>query len=277
MDTFRLSSSDCEHASDTRKRTWRLSVEKNGVKMQPPGPLQDPFPEESYKDYFKMYVEGPPKWSEFDDRPAQVQTVLDELHKYRNGLLGFLNSLGDEGGIERRIEILEDQQVGQLDSRSSLHTIVWEVLEHRISRVEPELRESIPGPLDANVEGISVVRIIKNGQPMQTNGELEPTTTSLWPKTAKKPIKILLVVSRSIRRGAKDSRDDYEDRVPPDNMSRVLFQIARYLQTRQHHRQIEIYVVRPGTFKELTDQLEAFRQAKTRFDIIHLDMHGDQG
>lgn len=212
--------------------------------------IEDPFTLTDYDDYEKQQRQksGVPglrhERSSISERAISSRS-LSELREYRRSLREILR-LDQIENQPRLIKIsisealqpeaLEPEAEESGQHQSSIHGLLWELLEH-----------------DA---AIQVTRWI--------TGILEPRNLPAGLCHAHEPIRLLLVIARSLQRSEDGTFRDTKNVVFD-----TLYAMARYLRRRGRHDRLAFDVVRPGTWEELRLHLE-----RGTYDMVHLDVHG---
>jgi hypothetical protein len=160
---------------------------------------------------------------------------------------------------DQKLEIeIEDCSVSSSGPRSSVHQLYWEFLEDERIWTVPML-------------SICVQRSI--GTTSQ-----HPSTTdtiSSWPygSSSRQRINILLVTARDLTSGST-----LYGEISPSVASNILWNVKSRLDLARSPVDLNVEVVRPGTFNALKRHLEhRRRQGQDYFQIVHFDVHGKVG
>ncbi|KAH8768121.1 hypothetical protein F5883DRAFT_616815 [Diaporthe sp. PMI_573] len=151
-----------------------------------------------------------------------------------------------------RLYVFEDFSSQRNTKIPSIHSLLWEVLEHR--DIWPCL-ESTPVAL----RGPRIIRVVLR--------EAKEPVQSLESGGGRRSCRILLVLARDLQ---VFSRSDCKRKeASPGLIQNVLTNIAKFLDSKGASSYLTLHVVRPGTF----EQLGRFLSANT-YDIVHFDLHG---
>ncbi|KAJ3543337.1 hypothetical protein NM208_g3630 [Fusarium decemcellulare] len=216
--------------------------------------LEDPFSITEYENYEKRIRQPsqPAKTSSREnprlDVPPDDEPNLSpndcpysnlEIYKQKLHDLLQLDKVQQEDG-SIKISIGEDYKKGDCESDGyySIHGLLWEILE------------------EYNESGIIVTRWITGiGNHSLPDGL----------RDVAKPIRLLLIVSRSLQQRADATFHDVQSVVYD-----TLYTMAKLLRLHNRHDRLSIDIVRPGTLAEL----EAYLECRKKYDMVHIDTHG---
>ncbi|XXH02803.1 hypothetical protein Hte_009190 [Hypoxylon texense] len=234
-------------------RKWRVVVAVAGQPEREPIDLIDPFTAEEYdkNDNHKI-------------RRGKLQFLdPDRAKRYFNALFKQLN-LNCCRGTDRRISIHEDvTKVSQSSDFASVHSLLWEVLEH------PDFwpcNQSDGGTPVKRVRLSRTLNVLSTGASVTPAGR-QPSTIA----ATQAEYRVLLIIARSFK---KDSDQRYVD-YRPNLIQGPLLKIARKAKQRGIAPKVHIDVVRPGTIEELDEYLDP--KSDKSYDIVHFDLHGKIG
>ena len=250
------------------KRVWEVKVvhDKGGSTKRIQ--ISDPFKPEQYSRCFKYFVDDSfqcPPHKRSSEEKRRLEEVETEIAKYGNDLLRMLDLDNPTYRKKRRNILIVERNDESDDDETSLHNLVWELLEDLSYW-------SLTCP-----DHVSVTRIIhpQAQQPSTEDSDEERHTDS----GHHGPIRILLVIGRKLEHEQLGKNWVYKENVSAGVIQRSIMQVIRHLEDLGHPRKIQLDILRPATFNELktyigmdTSDCEA---PKERFDIIHLDMHGE--
>lgn len=190
-----------------------------------------------------------------DDAAHTARHILEIYHNHLAQQLLLSNFLRLADCKPIQIEVISRvSDTATQHERSSVHQLQWEVLENTWF-VESELQ--------CRVSHIALRRrLVHEDMPA---GNDDATTTRV------NDFNILIVIARrSIGAAVEDS-----DRWSPIQLLIALFKVQRDLWWRGGRRQINLEVVRPGSFDEFRSQLARTRAERGQVHAVHFDVHGD--
>ncbi|KAI1090497.1 hypothetical protein F5B19DRAFT_462708 [Rostrohypoxylon terebratum] len=233
------------------RRKWTVAITVNG-QPERTTELVDPFAEEEYhKDNNNRVQRG------------NLELNQDRIEKYFKGLFDQLG-LGCCRKKDCRISIHEDvTQVSETSDFASIHSLLWEILEH--SNFWPC---SEPGERPVKRIRLSRTLNVLTKDLTATSSSIDRRTTC--PTTTSAEFRVLLVIARSFKKNIDQRYVDY----PASLIQGPLLNIARRTKKRGITPKLHIDVVRPGTVEELDEYL---RPGCKPYDIVHFDLHGKIG
>jgi hypothetical protein len=250
------------------KRAWEVEVSHNDGEGSSVS-LLDPLEAKDYTDCFKFFADEsfePGKHGRSKSINEQMlKKAGQNIPDYGAQLLGALG-LDRSTYRERKRDILviEDSSLHKDDERS-LHNLVWELLEDPIHWKQ------------TNPSRISVTRVITPSGPDSGKESTAKQLGQLVPNTTHQPIRMLLVIGRSLAKKAVSETDwKYEkEKISPSLIQHSIMQTMRHLEDIGHPQKVNLEILRPATFSELQRYLGIDTAQPEQFDIIHLDMHGE--
>jgi len=262
------------------KRRWRVTISRSvfssggpprGKHDETKAELRDPFTVADYTNYEKWCRRAHQAAEDASDvglealsrevastamrlppaREDSIGTVstaagtrpVPSIDDYRDELRRFLGLSRHARARHVKIYICEGMAAdGQVDAdHSSIHSLLWELLEHETSEQTVEVHRLFTGL--RNLTALS-------------RGLSDPVGQ----------LRILLVVARSLQQ--HEVRSGYLDTesVVYDALSRL----TRYLKGCGHRDRLHVDVVSVGGFDDFSSQL----RTGGSYDIVHFDMHG---
>ncbi|KAF4466037.1 hypothetical protein FALBO_7109 [Fusarium albosuccineum] len=238
-------------------RRWRVKIKETAGNEERPAreiDLKDPFSIKEYEDYetrIKRNFQPSKKSLSKNSGPnaptdnnrgflpstsssSNLQTYKRNLHR-----LLRLDKLRKRGGIVK-ISIGEDLDPADRNNAAfhSIHGLLWEILE------------------EYNERGIIVTRWITGIGNHSLPAGLRSVT---------QPIRLLLIVSRSLQQRGNGSFHDVQSVVYD-----TLYALVKLLRDHNRHDRLSIDMVRPGTLAKLEEYLENGK----KYDMVHIDTHG---
>jgi hypothetical protein len=235
------------------------------------GPLLDRFIAKEYENYFKFFADdsfATPKDERTPQMEEQIKQARLKIQKYGDDLLDQLR-LDSDHPLRRHknlnIRIIEEHNINVSDEKS-IHNLVWELLEHPdcwkrrkpdrviVTRIIcPPIRHSLPGSSMATMS-------------MGLRDE--------------KLTRILLIIGRDLsKEHFNDTNWKYREKAPPSLIQLPLMQVMHHLEEIGCKRKVQLDILRPATFSELTSYLGVNTNDPNavvqNFDIIHVDMHSE--
>ncbi|KAF7551856.1 hypothetical protein G7Z17_g4730 [Cylindrodendrum hubeiense] len=197
------------------------------------------------------------------DMPADIERsashqggAVSSVEEYRQTMhqtLGLDTVSLDDSIV--KISISEDLNSKEHESSHyySIHSLLWELLEHD----DNDVHLAADAPLRVMRPGVQVTRWI--------TGIPNPKHLPASLRCVEKPIRLLVVVARSLRRPHDQHFRDVQSVVVD-----TLFTVAKYLRQQGRHDRLSVDVVRPGTLAEF----KAHLQRGKIYDMVHFDVHG---
>lgn len=248
------------------KRAWDIEIKYNGKKIhdEPQLELFDRFVAQDYDNYFKFFADDSIDPSQRSpELKQQIWTAEEKIKKYGDDLLCQLKL--DSEHPERRHKnlnmlIVEEREINDNDQKS-LHNIVWELLEH------PQCWKN------RRINRVNITRIIcPRTRPLRSNSNTELHDDG-------KPVRILLITGRSLEKKHFNKTNwKYTEKVRPSLIQHPLMQVMQHLDDIGCKRKVQLDILRPATFGELTSYLGVDQNdpaVMQNFDIIHVDLHGE--
>jgi hypothetical protein len=258
--------------SITHERICNVRIEVDGRCTHSHLVIHDPFEEQDAAQY-SWYLE---EWSFKEPTPKTPEDVYrmdeerqkraDERSKVRAKLEGYgrklhkalnLQDLTFVDTVNLHIDICEAVPDAGSSMRFGIHRILWETLE------QPNLWKKTttlaPGTPQINV----MVRRIVSAPPS------EGLPWESRRVSRKSPLRILLVVARKL---TKTEENEYAD-VKAGLAQIHLLSVQQELAPMWYSHQIELDIVRPGSYDALERRLQEER--KGYFDLVHFDLHGN--
>ncbi|UZP42922.1 hypothetical protein NXS19_010738 [Fusarium pseudograminearum] len=231
------------------RRTWNAELLENGQKPKSIT-IQDPLNEEDYL-HHNINVYRDNDGLDFLDnleRGTIIQTYFDSL-AVQLGLPTANDTVPSNDVIETTIALKIYVSDARTDAPFSIHSLMWELLEHQDY---------------TKYSGMRILIIHTTNILLPQNRPFVTLHTSSF----KKPLRILLVVSRSwqIR----------EDLSFTDLSPSLVLNTLSYLSDNptQGGRPFVFHVVRPGTLDSLEESLDRATALNQPYDLIHFDVHG---
>ncbi|KAI2469183.1 hypothetical protein F4781DRAFT_431702 [Annulohypoxylon bovei var. microspora] len=231
------------------RRKWIVVVVVNGQSERTTN-LVDPFTEEEY-------------YKNVNNRLQRGNLELNQDSTKR-----YFEELFDQLGLrccrkkDCRISVHEDvTQISETSDFASIHSLLWEVLEHpdfwpcSESGETPVKRVRLSRTLNVLSKGLTTA--------------IDNRVSSLIATQAE--YRVLLVIARSFKKDVDQRYVDYR----PSLIQGPLLNIARRTKERGITPKLHIDVVRPGTVEELDEYLKP--DCEKPYDIVHFDLHGKIG
>ncbi|KAI1452948.1 hypothetical protein F4805DRAFT_445286 [Annulohypoxylon moriforme] len=232
-------------------RKWVVAVAVNGQPERTTD-LVDPFTEEEYhKNNHNKLQRG------------NLELDQGRTEKYFNGLFDQLG-LSCCRKKDCRISVHEDvTRISETSDFASIHSLLWEVLEHpdfwpcsELSETPPVKRVRLSRTLNVLSKGLITTTVDRRASNLITT---------------QAEYRVLLVIARSFKKSIDQRYVDY----PASLIQGPLLNIARRTKERGITPKLHIDVVRPGTVEELDEYLKP--GCEKPYDIVHFDLHGKIG
>ncbi|MCJ1284921.1 hypothetical protein MMC26_004258 [Xylographa opegraphella] len=243
--------------------SWIIDVSINGESFEQNLKLEDPFTPEDEAEC-RWYLESFAPKSPFE--LTRAKRIAEKLDLYATQLGDGIRLLDLVSRFPRldqpqyiELEVVEGYPDAKIDSPdASIQRLHWELLENCLRHSE--------GPWP-----ISVTRSIRNEN--KTCG-IKKVTSWAVEKASDGPrnsFNILLVVARNLTFDESAHQD-----VDPGLTLRALLAIKRHLKVSNAPYELNVEVVRPGTFNALQEHLQRATEehGPGYFNLVHFDMHG---
>ncbi|MCJ1387458.1 hypothetical protein MMC18_000301 [Xylographa bjoerkii] len=252
-----------EYILEGGRGSWIIDVSINGEILRQELRLEDPFTSDDEAEC-RWYLESFAPKSPFE--VGRAKTIAEKLKTYAfelgDGirLLELVNRLPRTAQSQLiELEVVGVNRKAEIESPdASIQRLHWELLENCLG--------SAQGPWP-----ISVTRSIRDQN--DTIGIKKVTSwavgeTSDHPRNS---FNILLVVARNLTFDESAHQD-----VDPGLTLRAILAIKRHLKASNAAYELNVEVVRPGTFNALEAHLQRATEEHGRgyFNLVHFDMHG---
>ncbi|KAK3360666.1 hypothetical protein B0T25DRAFT_132399 [Lasiosphaeria hispida] len=202
--------------------------------------LVDPF-DEVQETLVRWYLEEHPIHDPLEKTKASLAET--ELSRYGQRIAKQIGLFQVHAGGNEEIGIKIQQQEEDASNVSG-YALHWEALEGANDQNTPDTV--------TNASPVVVSRLVTPSVDFQAEVPHRDV--------AEGPFRILLVVAR-------------QDLLEPHH--RIVSTALRRIAAAMGSERIEVDMVRPGTFAELTSQLELHSQRSIRTDLVHFDLHGE--
>ncbi|MCJ1380859.1 hypothetical protein MMC17_003968 [Xylographa soralifera] len=243
--------------------SWIIDVSINGEIFEQQLKLEDPFTPDDEAEC-RWYLESFAPKSPFE--LTRAKRIAEKLEIYASQLGEGIRLLDLVSRFPRvdppqtiELEVVEGYRDAEIDSPdASIQRLHWELLENC-------LRHS-RGPWP-----ISVTRSIRNEYDMCGVNKVTAWAVEKTSDHPRNGFNILLVVARNLTFDESAHQD-----VDPGLTLRALLAIKRHLKISNAPYELNIEVVRPGTFIALQEHLQRAtdEHGPGYFNLVHFDMHG---
>ena len=243
--------------------SWIIDTSINGEIFEQNLKLDDPFTLDDEAET-RWYLESFAPKSPFES--TRAKRIAEKLEIYASQLgegIRLLELASQFPQIDQprliELEVVEGNRDGEVDSPdASIQRLHWELLENC-------LRHS-RGPWP-----ISVTRSIRNENDICGIKKVTSRAVEKISHHPRNSFNILLVVARNLTFDESAHQD-----VDPGLTLRALLAIKRHLKMSNAPYELNVEVVRPGTFNALQEHLQRATEehGPGYFNLVHFDMHG---